>query len=609
MSTNKLRNKFLINFITVSVLPLILMGFAALYISSVTRTHDIREVSELLIKQKAEEINNLIGGSSGILRVKLANEIYSLSVVPYNQLKVLAEGVLTEDSSLNEVSILDISGNELFKKVSFFEVPEYELTNQSQLEKFKIAKNGSDYVGSLYQTINGPMISLASPVQNSRDQIIGVLFAELNLNTLKGRFSSAILGLEGYVLLLDEEGSLVMQSRDNYSELVNLSHIPFIESVVDNKGGVFENRYLSAAGEEVFGFASKIQGANLFIVSEWPVKDAMEIIETISWQIVEISLVSFLGVMLIVFLMTKNIIKPINLLKEGVVKIGKGDLDHKIEIKTKDEIEELGVSFNKMAIDLKKIEELKEMEIRSKALAEALKREKEVSEMKSKFLSNASHQLRTPTSVLKWTTDLLASESKIAQEAEFVDMFNDLRRNSDALSLIIGDILTISEFGFDYKVEYTADVDIAKIITKVLEHNQEEIKKRKINIGVKNLIGHQKPKASSHAIEKVIANLVNNAVTYVKENGNINIEFGVKDGKFKFAISDDGIGIPDQDKKLIFSEFFRASNSIENKNVGTGLGLYICKAIISGHKGKIWFESMQNQGTTFYFEIPSRPKL
>jgi len=98
--------------------------------------------------------------------------------------------------------------------------------------------------------------------------------------------------------------------------------------------------------------------------------------------------------------------------------------------------------------------------------------------------------------------------------------------------------------------------------------------------------------------------VIENAIRYTRDGGHIGIQVVKETGDIKVSIKDDGIGIPEADKKDIFSRFFRASNAIHKIEKGSGLGLFISRGIIEKHGGKIWFESNQDQGTTFYFIIP-----
>ena len=106
-------------------------------------------------------------------------------------------------------------------------------------------------------------------------------------------------------------------------------------------------------------------------------------------------------------------------------------------------------------------------------------------------------------------------------------------------------------------------------------------------------------------LSAVFDNLYDNAITYSKAGGKVSVTLVSEGDRIHFSIADRGIGIPQKDKDLIFTQFFRATNAISMKNVGTGLGLFICKTVIEGHGGKIWFESDEDKGTVVHFILPT----
>ena len=106
-------------------------------------------------------------------------------------------------------------------------------------------------------------------------------------------------------------------------------------------------------------------------------------------------------------------------------------------------------------------------------------------------------------------------------------------------------------------------------------------------------------------ISLAISNLVDNAINYTKEGKiSIQFEYDSKDKQVKFSVKDTGIGISEEQQKRLFSKFFRGINAIKAETEGTGLGLFIAKNIIEAHGGRIWFESEEGKGTTFYFTLP-----
>jgi signal transduction histidine kinase len=105
-------------------------------------------------------------------------------------------------------------------------------------------------------------------------------------------------------------------------------------------------------------------------------------------------------------------------------------------------------------------------------------------------------------------------------------------------------------------------------------------------------------------VRHVITNLIDNAIKYSKQDGKIEVNCVKDKSEVVFFVRDNGIGIPQEQQKRLFEKFFRADNAVLSETDGTGLGLYIVRAIVEAHDGKVWFESVENKGTTFYIKLP-----
>lgn len=286
------------------------------------------------------------------------------------------------------------------------------------------------------------------------------------------------------------------------------------------------------------------------------------------------------------FFLAKTITNPIRKLRNAAIKISKGEFV-KAEIESKDEIGELSTTFNEM----------------TGALKESLEKEKELSRIKDQFIKTASHQLRTPLSITKWSLEVLRKAKKIPPKA--VDAIEDAYQGSKKLITIVNDLLAVSEFGLGYYKKVGArPIDLGEITDNVIDGFKTEIKEKRIKFQFKKPPEPLKIEGTIRAVRQVIWNLVDNAITYTKPEGKVEVNLKRINNEAEFSVKDTGIGIPKEEQKDVFSEFFRASNSVEQKSVGTGLGLFITKNIIEGHGGKIWFESEEGKGSAFYFSLP-----
>ena len=237
-------------------------------------------------------------------------------------------------------------------------------------------------------------------------------------------------------------------------------------------------------------------------------------------------------------------------------------------------------------------------------------REKRVEKMKTEFVSIAAHQLRTPLSAIKWTIKMLIDKDLGPLSEEQEEFIKRIYISNERMIDLINDLLNITRIEEGRYLYHKQSVDFYSFIQGVIDTLKEELKKKKIKINF------QKTKEKIPLIEidvekmqLVVHNLLDNAIRYTSSGGKIFLSLKFIDKKMEFSIQDTGMGIPKKQQNRIFTKFFRAANVAKIDTEGTGLGLFITKNIIEAHGGKIWFESEENKGTTFYFTLPIKKEL
>ncbi|MCX6764653.1 MAG: HAMP domain-containing sensor histidine kinase [Candidatus Nealsonbacteria bacterium] len=228
----------------------------------------------------------------------------------------------------------------------------------------------------------------------------------------------------------------------------------------------------------------------------------------------------------------------------------------------------------------------------------------EASRMKLEFLAIISHQMRTPFSNLRWVIDLLNSGRVGEVQNDQQEYLKILKENSERMESLISQLLTASKFEQGKIPLKMAGFSLKTLTEKVIT----ELKplSNASNIEVKFECKEEIPDifGDQDWIREVISNLLDNAIKYTKNKGEVKITIFKKGQKIYFEVKDTGAGIPKEDQKYIFEKFFRAQNILKKQTQGSGLGLFIAKSIIESHKGKIGFKSEAGEGSTFWFLLP-----
>lgn len=239
--------------------------------------------------------------------------------------------------------------------------------------------------------------------------------------------------------------------------------------------------------------------------------------------------------------------------------------------------------------------------IASRQLEEALTKEKSLNEMKSRFVSMASHEFRTPLSTILSSISLI---DKYIENGSYENTEKHIKRIKNSvkgLTDILNDFLSVDKLeNQKTEVKFTL-FDYANFAREMVEDMQNMCQDgQKIEC---EIIGKNTEIISDvNILRNISYNLLTNAIKYSRENQKISYQSIITNKSLTITVKDSGIGIPEHEQKLLFTRFFRAKNVINIK--GTGLGLNIVKNYLDMLKGKIEFTSEENKGTTFTITIP-----
>lgn len=227
---------------------------------------------------------------------------------------------------------------------------------------------------------------------------------------------------------------------------------------------------------------------------------------------------------------------------------------------------------------------------------------------KREFVSIAAHQLRTPLTGMSWTVEALLSEAKgtlNGAQKELVERGLDAIHRMVELVNDLLDVSRIEEGKFGIKPERQS---IRPLLQRVLDNLQKQATKKNVKLAASIAESLDDVDMDADKMEFVFNNVIDNAVKYTPAGGTVTVDVAMDAGDVVVTVHDTGIGIPAAEFDRVFTKFFRSRKALSYHTDGSGLGLYVAKNIVEQHKGRISFESAENQGTTFEIALPSAKK-
>lgn len=278
------------------------------------------------------------------------------------------------------------------------------------------------------------------------------------------------------------------------------------------------------------------------------------------------------------------------------------ELEQKVKARTS-ELEHMNLGLQSQIQERKLAEEalkesMEELERTKQEVLKSLKKEKELSELKSRFVSMASHEFRTPLTTVLSSANLIAKYSDSDQQGAREKHIERIRKSVQNLTNILNDFLSLEKLESGAQKVDISLIDINELLKEVVEEMNQNIK-----AGQSIVLSGKGPmvKTDEHILKNILFNLISNASKYSDENKQIDLKIEA-DELLQIHVIDRGIGIPDNEQSKMFDRFFRAANATNIQ--GTGLGLNIVKKYSELIGGHISFKSVEGTGSTFTLSIP-----
>lgn len=425
------------------------------------------------------------------------------------------------------------------------------------------------------------------------------------------------------------------------------------EFLARQSGGEIDSAEMNKKIILIYNDISTVKGMYNELISENTEQLNVNVIEQNNIINITLQYIAFIGFstfivgILFSLFLSKSISKSIIKLRDATNEIGKGKLDTKIDMKSKDEIGELASAFNQMTMDLKqsqeqikrhakeleqkiqertkdldeKVSELtstktavlnmmedmdeanKELVRTQEELKESLEELKEMDIKKDQFISIAAHELKTPLTSIHGFSQLLQNRQVANNFTKRNKYLRIMDHETKRLAKLVTDILDLSRIDLGTVKLAFEEINLNQMMDDIRREMDVQIKTK----GLKSEYDIEKDlpkiKTEREKLTEIIINLINNAVKYTPK-GEITVKVTKEKGNVHFSIKDTGIGISKENQEKIFERFYQVDSSFTRKAGGTGLGLALCKEFLSILGGKIWLKSEEGKGSEFHFTLP-----
>jgi signal transduction histidine kinase len=295
----------------------------------------------------------------------------------------------------------------------------------------------------------------------------------------------------------------------------------------------------------------------------------------------------------------RELAAPVRALRAGAARIGEGQLDTRLDIRTGDELESLGKEFNRMAGQLQDYTHHLEERVAAKTAELEL-----ANRHKSEFVANMSHELRTPLNSIIGFSDVLRSEMFGTLNEKQKEYAGDINESGVHLLALINDVLDLSKVEAGKLDIQKQPFSLAATIEVVMQLVRGQCAESGVRLRFQQAEGVDVAVGDERRIKQVLINLVSNAIKFSERDTEVAISLDATPDEVIVTVADQGPGIDVKDQASIFEAFTQLKPAYAPKHEGTGLGLTLVKQLVELHGGRVWVDSEPGKGAIFSFALP-----
>jgi len=424
------------------------------------------------------------------------------------------------------------------------------------------------------------------------------LYAAFSTEELQLKLEAASADLGGRLFVLDISGKIQLDSQRklNGSRLVITEVADVLSLGKTNSYGVHTQKENVESSFSLLRFLKPFDGSaewqaycassmNLngqmigVLVYSSPIQDMMQRVYHLQDQMILYFLIAACVAMIIALVISRILTRPVVSLTRSIQRMGRGDFSVRVPVTGSGELRRLSETFNTMSEKLEMLDQ-----------------------SRNQFVSNASHELKTPLATMKILLESIIYQPEMDAEMR-TEFLTDINKEIDRLNMIIGDLLTLVSMDSKTMRLNRTNFSFADLVSDTVERLKLVLEQR--NQEVKLILSDRcEMYADSAKLTQVVYNLLENASKYTQEGGCIRVRL-IRSGRDAvFTVTDNGPGIPKEDQTHIFDRFYRVDKARSRETGGTGLGLSIVRQMVLMHGGNVSVESEEGNGSTFTVELP-----
>jgi signal transduction histidine kinase len=474
-------------------------------------------------------------------------------------------------------------------------------------------------IGLLAITLYFPIQSrLVSITDNSYKILSNNLAASIYSSYTAGNRASVINSVRlvadqqgvKYVLVVDKDDNVFYDTISGASSLEGKQYLDDLSGKITK--GDSAKGLVTRGAVSFYNYVSPVISSNQVLYSIRLGVDK----ETIDGQFnrlaglfVDLAGVGILVGIIAAYVLAARLSKPIILLTESALAIRAGNLNAYPEINTNDELEQLSREFQGMVEKLKQFyfqeySQKKEAQGAKKRLEEINERLLQLDHQKSDFMNAASHQLRTPLSIIHWSLSVIVEEAAhLNLKPEQKELLEESLKSTKRMVDLVNDLLDISRIEQGRKELSWAKGNFGSVCSQLVTALQVLANNKQLKLTYEQIGDIPDSFLDEKNFYQVVNNFVDNAVKYTAE-GWIKVTCQAVGKAVEIRISDSGIGMTDEEKASLFTRFSRGSEASKMFANGSGLGMYVARAILLKHGGNIVVQSEKGKGTLFILTVP-----